>query len=171
MTDKKILYVDMDGVIACFYTGCMSIDPNVEWEEEPVNRLVEANPRVFRNLPIIEGAKEAIQELKELYEIYFLSTPMWSVPESYTDKRLWLHDHYGDWAEHRLILSKHKHLHIGHYIVDDRTVNGIEKFQGKHLHFATPKFPNWDSVTQFLKKPENHLHFPTKKEVYTDYEK
>jgi len=43
----------------------------------------------------------------------------------------------GEHAYKRLILSHHKNLNDGHYLVDDRMKNGADKFKGMHIHFGT----------------------------------
>ena len=50
----------------------------------------------------------------------------------------------------RLILSHHKNLNQGDYLIDDRTKNGADKFEGKHLHFGTEQFANWNCVLSYL---------------------
>ena len=56
----------------------------------------------------------------------------------------------GDVAHKRLILSHHKNLNVGDFLVDDRTANGASSFQGKHIHFGSNEFPDWESVCKFL---------------------
>jgi 5'(3')-deoxyribonucleotidase len=75
---------------------------------------------------------------------------MWDIPESYSDKRLWLEKYYGDLAKKRLILTNRKDLAIGDFLVDDRLKNGSEKFKGKFIHFGTGAFPDWKAVSSFL---------------------
>lgn len=146
-----ILYIDMDGVIADFDKGVKAIDPQMEWTREEVDRVCEANPRVFETLPEIEGALEAVEILKNSYSnIYFLSTPMCNVPESYMGKRIWLKEKFGGWADKRLILTHRKDLVMGDILIDDRTLNGVEGFKGKHIHFGNTEFPNWESILKYL---------------------
>jgi len=151
---KQVLYIDLDGVCCCFETGVKSIEPDMIWDESSVNRICESNPRVFLTLPEINGAKEALNELKEYYDIYFASTPMWNVPQSWTDKCLWIQENY-PWAEKKLILTHNKGLLCGDYIVDDRIVNGVEDFRGEHIHYGTDKFSDWNIVLQYLKNKYN----------------
>ncbi len=155
-----ILYIDMDGVVASFAGAIATLDPKLQLEdsgpgyEERSKRCTDlciANPRIFKDLEPMKGANEAIQVLKRHFEIYFLSTPMWDVPESYTDKRLWLESHYGQWAHKRLILTHRKDLNWGDFLIDDTKRNGVEGFQGEHIHiFTDPQFPDWRSVTNYL---------------------
>ena len=45
-----------------------------------------------------------------------------------------------------MILSHHKNLNQGDYLIDDRTKNGAGKFQGEHVHFGTEQFANKRSL-------------------------
>jgi 5'(3')-deoxyribonucleotidase len=58
----------------------------------------------------------------------------------------------GDAAYKRLILSHHKDLLRGDYLIDDSTKNGVADFQGKHIHFGTPEFPNWQTVIEYFQQ-------------------
>ena len=153
MEEKQILlYIDLDGVIADFEEGVRKLMPSMIWDQESVDRICEANPHVFETLPEIDGGIEAVKLLAEYYEIYFLSTPMCNVPESYMGKRKWLHEKFGAWCEKRLILTHRKDLNKGEFLIDDRIKNGVENFDGHHIHFGTELFPDWDSVLNFLIK-------------------
>lgn len=161
MNKKEILYVDMDGVIADFDAGIKIYDANLETSdrfanyeerEDRVDEIVRANPTIFENLPLIEGAVEAVKELSQHFEIYFLSTPMENIPESFMGKKIWLNKHFGNLAYKNLILTHRKDLNIGAYLIDDRLKNGVEGFTGEHIHFGTEKFPNWESVLKYLNK-------------------
>ena len=43
-----------------------------------------------------------------------------------------------------------KHLNKGDYLIDDRTANGADRFEGEHIQFGTDKFPNWAVVLDYL---------------------
>lgn len=147
---KKILYVDMDGVVADFEAGVRMVNPRVIWNQEDVDDTCEMHPYVFQLLPEIPGAISAVNLLKDEYEILFLSTPMCNVPESYTDKRRWLRKKFGEWVDKRLVLTHRKDLAIGDYLIDDRLKNGSENFTGELIHFGTEKYPDWDAVLKYL---------------------
>jgi 5'(3')-deoxyribonucleotidase len=157
---KKVLYIDMDGVVADFWKAIMMNEPRIDDkryfptyadQEKMVDVICERNPHIFKYLLPIKGAIEAVEPLFKKYDVYFLSTPMWDIPESYTDKRLWLEKHFGNLAKKRLILTNRKDLAIGDILIDDRLKNGSEKFQGQFIHFGTKHFPDWEAVSKFLK--------------------
>ena len=158
---KKILYLDMDGVIADFDFAIKEICPELETSDKfpdyetrskKVDEIVANNLDIFHNLRPIEGAIDAVNKLFDLYDVYFLSTPMWSIPESYTGKRIWIEKHFGKKAKKRLILTHRKDLAIGDILVDDRLKNGAGEFKGLHIHFATEKYPNWTVVLPYLER-------------------
>ncbi|SLB96115.1 Uncharacterised protein [Mycobacteroides abscessus subsp. abscessus] len=58
----------------------------------------------------------------------------------------------GSVAYKRLILSHHKHLNRGDYLVDDRGANGADRFEGEWIKFGSTEFPDWKTVTAHLSK-------------------
>lgn len=163
---KKILYLDMDGVLAdfdhaikqhCPELETSDIFPDYESREAKVNAICESNPDIFHNLITIPGAINAVKRLDEIYDIYFLSTPMENVPLSYAGKRVWLEKHFGKIAYKKLILTHRKDLAIGHYLVDDRTRNGAGEFTGEHIHFGSPRYINWDTTLFYLESVVHHV--------------
>ena len=109
-----------------------------------------AVPGVFSLMKPLEGALDAFETLSNVYDSYILSTPPWDNTSAWSDKHQWVKKHLGVSARKRLILSQHKHLNLGDYLIDDRTVNGAAEFQGEHIHFGTKRFPDWKSVLEYL---------------------
>jgi 5'-nucleotidase len=56
----------------------------------------------------------------------------------------------GEVAHKRLILSHHKELNRGHFLIDDRYNNGAVEFEGEWIQFATEEFPGWAAVERYL---------------------
>ena len=109
-------------------------------------------PGIFSLMTPLPDAIESFNELSKLLDTYILSTSPWENYSAWTDKLNWVKKHLGSSAYKRLILSHHKNLNIGDFLIDDRLANGADKFSGEHIHFGTEKFPNWDSVVNYLKK-------------------
>lgn len=149
----------MDGVVADFDLAIKRVCPELETSDKfpdyetrskKVDEVVGNNPELFHYLPPYEGAITAVNRLFELFDVYFLSTPMWEIPESFSGKRIWLEKHFGDKCKKRLILTHRKDLNIGDYLVDDRLRNGASEFTGEHIHFGTEEFPDWNVTLQYL---------------------
>ena len=137
--EKQIVYVDLDGVMADY-------DKAKEGKTEDERR----EPGFFENLEPIDGAVEAFKKLSEYYDVYFLSTAPWSNINAPSEKRVWVEKHLGEYAFKKLILSHNKGLLKGDYLIDDRIANGVEDFEGEHIHFGTDQFPDWNSVIEYL---------------------
>ncbi len=152
MPNKKIVYVDMDGVLVDLHA---EIEFHKKWNLKLVTELgddLDKIPDLFKNPKPIEGAIEGFNKLcsDSSLDVYILSTAPWDNPDAWTHKRLWVEKYLGTGAYKRLILSHNKHLCAGDYLIDDRTKNGADKFNGELLQFGTDKFPNWDSVLKYI---------------------
>ena len=145
---KKILYIDMDNVLVDFPSGIARL-PEESWAEY-LDRYDEV-PGIFAQMDPLPGAVPAYHELSQRFDTYILSTAPWKNPSAWSDKLLWVKEHLGEPAHKRLILSHHKHLNTGHYLIDDRTHNGADRFTGQHLLFGTASFPDWASVLTYLR--------------------
>lgn len=145
--DKKILYIDMDGVLVDFESGIATLD---QFDLAEFNGRYDEVPGIFSRMVPMNGAIEAFEILAMQYDTYILSTAPWDNPSSGSDKLNWVKQYLGKSARKRLILSHHKHLNVGDFLIDDRLKNGVEQFQGEHIHFGTDKFPDWKSVLNYL---------------------
>jgi len=98
----------------------------------------------------VEGAIESYEKLSAVFDSYILSTAPWNNPSAWSDKLLWVQRYLGGPAHKRLIISHHKNLNSGDYLIDDRTRNGVDKFAGEHIHFGSAQFPDWPTVVRYL---------------------
>lgn len=148
---KSIVYIDMDNVLVDFQSGINQISENQY--KEYCERLDEV-PGIFSLMQPMKGAIDAIHQLSKIYDIYILSTAPWLNPSAWKDKLEWIQKHFGKDQNSilykRLIISHHKNLNKGDYLIDDRTKNGAAMFAGEHIHFGTKEYPDWDAVLRYL---------------------
>ena len=137
----------MDNVIVNFQSGIDRLETvdliNYEGKLDEV-------PGIFGLMDPVDGAIEAYHKLNEVYDCYILSTAPWNNPSAWIDKLHWVQKHLGEVAHKRLILTHNKNLNKGDYLIDDRTKNGAGEFEGEHIHFLTERFPDWNSVLNYL---------------------
>lgn len=148
---KKILYIDMDNVLVDFPSGIAALSDELK---EAYKGNYDETPGIFSLMQPMKGAVEAVYALAEHYDIYVLSTAPWCNPSAWSDKLQWIQKYFGKEEDSplykRLILSHHKDLNRGDYLVDDRTKNGAENFQGELILFGSEAYPDWDHVVRRL---------------------
>lgn len=144
---RKILYVDMDNVLVDFSSGIARTDEATL--AEYAGRLDEV-PHIFGRMQPMPDAVDTFHRLAERYDVYILSTAPWNNPTAWADKLEWVKRYLGDAAYKRLILSHHKELNRGDFLIDDRTKNGAEQFDGELILFGSEHFPDWQAVAEYL---------------------
>lgn len=145
-TDKPILLIDMDGVLCDFDKR------KAELEASGVkDNKIWTHPDAFKDLEPIEGAIDAWNDLQNKFETYILSTPPWSSPNAWLEKRIWVEKYLGKSTKKKLILCHNKGLVLGDYLIDDRIANGVADFKGKHIHFGSNEFSDWKKILKYLK--------------------
>lgn len=137
----------MDNVLVDFKTG---IDRISSYNKKEYEGRYDEVPDIFSLMDPMEGAIASYNKLSSQYDTYILSTSPWDNPSAWQDKILWVKKYLEKSAYKRLILSHHKNLNRGDYLIDDRLKNGADKFIGEHIHFGTEKFPDWKSVLSYL---------------------
>ena len=152
---KRRLYFDMDNVLVDFSTGIAKLSDDVKAEYE--GRLDEV-PGIFSLMEPMTGAIEAVNSLKDKYDVYILSTAPWLNPSAWPDKLTWVQKYFGKGKENpfykRLIISHNKHLNNGDILIDDRPNNGAKDFNGEWICFGSSEFPNWESIVTYLKNKQ-----------------
>lgn len=144
---KKILFIDMDNVLVDFQSGLNKVD---EATKQQYEGHLDDIPGIFALMEPMPGAIEGAHRLAERYDCYILSTAPWENPSAWSDKLLWVKKYLGELFYKRLIISHHKNLCHGDYLIDDRGKNGIREFEGEWIQFGSPEYPDWESVVNYL---------------------
>jgi 5'-nucleotidase len=123
---KPTLYVDMDNTLVDFQSSFPKVAPELFKQYTDKDDI----PGISALMDPMPGAIDAIHELASLFDVYVLYK--------------------------RLILSHHKHLNRGDFLVDDRpTHNGAGRFHehgGEVIHFgADGTHTTWPEVVEYLK--------------------
>lgn len=152
---KKVVYVDMDGVLVDFRSAFSHIP------EETLREYKDREddiPGIFALMEPMEGAIDAYRELSGLFDAYILSTAPWKNPTAWADKLEWVRRYLGDVAYKRLILTHHKDLNRGDYLIDDRDKRGAEKFGDRLIRFRSEKYPDWPAVMEHMRREALAAH-------------
>ena len=144
---KKRLFFDMDGVLVDFRSGISKLSEDTRREYE--GRLDEV-PGIFSLMDPMPGAIEAVHRLQEYYDVYILSTAPWKNPIAASDKVAWVTKYLDDVFHKRMVITHCKNLCKGDYLIDDRGKNGASEFEGEWIHFGSERFPDWESVLNYL---------------------
>ena len=143
--NKKIIYVDMDGVLCNFNKAYKHA-----LYSNPIQPFPQSQWGFFLKLEEIPGAIEAFKKLQEKYDVYILTRPsIWNL-NCYTEKAAWVLNHLGFDVLEKTILSCDKSLLKGDYLIDDSNSDGQPEFEGEWIEFGNFKFPNWDYVVEYL---------------------
>jgi 5'-nucleotidase len=144
---KKILYIDLDNVLVDFSSALPYFSSEIVRSFE--GRLDEI-PGIFAKMEPVKDAVEAFTTLAQRFDAYVLSTAPWNNPSAWSDKLEWVKSKLGNPAYKRLILTHHKELNRGDFLVDDRDKNGAVEFSGELILFGSERFPGWPAVTDYL---------------------
>ncbi len=137
----------MDGVLVDFQSGIDRLDERTC--EEYAGRLDEV-PGIFSIMGPMPGAVDAVHRLAGKYDVYILSTAPWKNPSAWADKVAWVTKYLDDVLHKRIILSHHKDLIRGDYLIDDRPNHGADSFEGEWIRFGSVRFPDWAAVLKYL---------------------
>ena len=153
----KTVYVDMDNVLVNFQSGLDRVPQAIkaEYADDGTGKPhYDDIPHIFSLMDPMPGAIEAMRELSPHFELYILTTAPWLNPSAWSDKLEWVQRYFGKGKDSlfykRLIISHHKDLNCGDFLIDDRKKNGADKFKGELIEFGSTKFPDWPTIVAYL---------------------
>ena len=142
--NKLRIYVDMDGVLANFDKAA---------DEHPDNGTKSFRPDLildFSKFEVMPGAKEAVKKLLDMgHDLFIATTPPWSHPDSWGQKRNWVEKHFPA-LKRKMVLTHRKDLLIGDILIDDTMWRGQPDFQGTWFHFGDNGM-DWKYVVEGIK--------------------
>jgi 5'-nucleotidase len=148
---KKILYFDMDNVLVDFKSG---IDQLKDEIIKAYSGRPDEVPSIFSLMKPVDGAIDAVYLLAKKYDVYILTTSPWLNPTALQNKLDWIKKYFGsspkDVFYKKIVFTHNKGLLKGDFLIDDRTKNGADRFEGELIQFGSAKFPNWKSVLDAL---------------------
>ena len=162
---RKTVYIDMDGTIVDFQSGIDRLPDEIR-ARFPGDKNIDEAEGIFGLMDPLPGAIEGVKKLakSEKLDVYILSTAPWLNASAWADKLKWIQTHFGHEKDSplykRVILTHHKELNTGDFLIDDRKKNGAERFNGLHIYFGEfneedqrdGTFPDWASVISFFEK-------------------
>ncbi len=142
----------MDGVLVDFEKSVKDHFEKYPYQKSIYKNHVDLIHNVFLNALPIDGAIEAVNKLNESnkFELFIATAAPWGNVESGAHKRMWIETYFGELFKKKMFITHRKDMLMGNYLIDDRTTNGAGEFVGEHLHFGAEKFPNWNSVVEYL---------------------
>ena len=151
-SNKPIIYIDMDGVLVDFMSALTKVSSEMI---EKFAGEYDNIPGVFALMDPMPGALEAVDKLKEKYDLYILSSSPWENPTALGHKLAWVKKYFGgDGQENiffrKVIFSSVKQLSRGDILIDDRTANGAGDFSGRLIQFGSDEFPDWQAILREL---------------------
>lgn len=146
---KKIVYVDLVGVLSDYGSG---FDNMCDLLSVPKSLLHDPDevPGIYALMDPMPGAIYAIERLMKYYDIYILTSAPWGNPTAWGEMLKWVQKYLGPTFKDRFIISNHKNLLKGDYLIDDRINMGALLFTGKRIDFGSALYPHWGEVERYL---------------------
>lgn len=147
---KTVVYVDMDHVLCDYAEGFerhKRLYPHLPYPQ--------SQPGLYAGLKPLKDAVETYRWLNDhpKTDVYILTAPSIHNSHSYSEKRDWVEKHLGLSVVENLIITPHKNLNIGHYLIDDMASGkGQDSFEGTLIRFGSERFPDWRSVRDFFEE-------------------
>jgi 5'(3')-deoxyribonucleotidase len=132
---KKIVFVDMDGVLFNFWGGTNT--SRIECQAKEQNPPEMFLKGFFRNLKPNPGAKEfvTLMDSSPHYELHIASTPSSKNLWSATEKMECVEEHFPTLLREKTHLIQDKGLLLGDYLIDDYREKWEPVFKGTFIWF------------------------------------
>lgn len=146
----RTIAIDMDGVLADVYSQFIDMHFQETGERLNLEKLKgltekEAFPYLythvnakgfFKNVPLIPGAKKALQNLQAKYRLFIVSAAT-EFPLSLTEKQTWLNLHFPFISWKQMVFCGSKEIIQTDIMIDDHFKN-LDTFSGESYLFTQP---------------------------------
>jgi len=143
----------MDGVLCKFrkkHAEEIERNPSIAYPQATYGFFAELEPHDMM------VALYKTLEKSNLYEVHILTAPSYLNPLCYTEKRVWVEKHLGLKAAEAMIISGHKNLLKGDYLIDDNSKGkGQDGFEGSLLLVDEDNMQ--ESFLDILLRLQDHL--------------
>lgn len=156
-----IVLIDQDGPLADFERGflenwkrkfpdelCVPLEKrrSLKVRDDYPEHLREKVESVYfeegfcKNLPLVQGATEAVQSLIELgHDVRICTSPLSRYENCVLEKYKWVEQHFGREFTKRIIVTKDKTLIKGRYLIDDSPeIQQVPNIEWDHVIFDAP---------------------------------
>ena len=137
-------------------------------------RAAWREPGWCAQIPVYDGAIEGLARVREISDVFFVTSPMSSAPHWMWERERWL-AHYFNATERDIVFTSSKHLVSGNFLVDDKPSNVIEwrnerllepgtyavlwdrayNREGEYVPGDVDRIVGWTSLYDYIKE-----HFP-----------
>lgn len=135
-THGKFIRLYLEGETPRFTLDELNQKSFHELFDEEEHRAIQQRvfePGFFRDIPVMDGAKEVIADLMERYDI-FIATAAQEFPNSLREKWDWLQEHFPAISWRNYVFMGDKSILNTAYLIDDMPRN-LRTFQGEGLLF------------------------------------
>lgn len=149
---KKRVLLDCDGVLAAFVDGWLrlindALDATYKtsdvtgWDvcaslglppekHGAMKRLLAGCPEFAAHLEVLPGAVDGVRRLREIAEVYVVTSPWNSHPTWTHDREAWLRRRF-DIPHSHVVHTSAKHLCVGDVLVDDK-LEAVDRWRSAH---------------------------------------
>lgn len=131
----------------------------IEWRDKLILEA-QQDPSLYRDLPVIPGAREGLEFLVRAgHDVFLCSTPAATNAQCASNKLAWVREHLGEQWVDRTVLTADKTIVFGDYLIDDKPeITGFRKPTWEHIVFDATynqetkgqRLKEWKDVCELL---------------------
>ena len=148
---KGAHFLNDSAMVHCVLPVIQWVDDRQQHRERPI-LYISLEDTLRKGDEPMPTAVKAFQKLASVYDTYILASAPYSEPDAWGAQVRWVEKWLGVAAYNRLILSNHKNLSYGDYLIDAHLSHGTDEFMGTHLRFGEDPYKTWEDVMTFFER-------------------